>query len=113
MIRRPPRSTRVRSSAASDVYKRQSLLKRAKELGMDSLALTDHGAMYAAIDFYVAAKDLEMKPIIGVEAYLAPGSRFDRKGRGEDRPYHLLLLAKDYSGYQNLVQLTSQANLEG
>ena len=88
-------------------------LRRAKELGMNALALTDHGVLYGAIDFYLAAKELQIKPILGVEVYVAPGSRLDRRGRGEDRPHHLLLLAKDLTGYRNLVQLTTKAHLEG
>ena len=90
-----------------------ALLKRAKELGMDALALTDHGVLYAAIDFYLAARELGMKPILGLEAYVAPGSRLERRGRGEDRPHHLTLLARDLTGYRNLVQLTTKAHLEG
>ena len=90
-----------------------ALLKRAQELGMDSLALTDHGVLYAAIDFYMQAKELGIKPIIGLEAYVAPASRFDRKSRSEERPSHLTLLAKDEVGYKNLLQLTTKAHLEG
>ena len=90
-----------------------ALLKRAKELGMDSLALTDHGVLYAAIDFYMQAKELGIKPIIGLECYVAPGSRFDRKPRSEERPSHLTLLARDEVGYKNLLQLTTKAHLEG
>ena len=90
------------------------LLKRAKELGMSSIALTDHGVMYAAVDFYNAAKELDMQAIVGLEAYVAPNSRFDRKGRGaEERPNHLTLLAKDAVGYRNLVKLTTKSHLEG
>ncbi len=88
------------------------LVKQAKELGMDSLAITDHGALYGAIEFYVAAKEVGIKPIIGCEVYLAPGSRFDRNAGDKDN-YHLILLAKDRTGYQNLIQLITKANLEG
>ncbi len=88
------------------------LVKRAKELGMDSLAITDHGALYGAIEFYVAAREAGIKPIIGCEVYLTPGSRFDR-GAGDKDNYHLILLAKDQTGYQNLIQLITKANLEG
>jgi DNA polymerase-3 subunit alpha len=88
------------------------LVKQAKELGMDSLAITDHGALYGAIEFYVAAKEAGIKPIIGCEVYLAPGSRFDRNAGDKDN-YHLILLAKDRTGYQNLLQLITKANLEG
>jgi DNA polymerase-3 subunit alpha len=88
------------------------LVERAKELGMDSLAITDHGALYGAIEFYVAARGVGIKPIIGCEVYLAPGSRFDRNA-GDKDSYHLILLAKDRTGYQNLIQLSTKANLEG
>ncbi len=88
------------------------LVKRAKELGMDSLAITDHGSLYGAIEFYVAAREGGIKPIIGCEVYLAPGSRFDRNAAGKDN-YHLILLVKDQTGYQNLIQLITKANLEG
>jgi DNA polymerase-3 subunit alpha len=88
------------------------LVKQAKELGMDALAITDHGALYGAIEFYVAAKEAGIKPIIGCEVYLAPGSRFDRNAADKDS-YHLILLAKDETGYQNLLQLVTKANLEG
>ena len=71
-------------------------VKRVKELGMDSAAITDHGVMYGVIDFYKACKEAGIKPIIGCEVYVAPGSRFDREqGAGEDRYYHLILLAEN------------------
>jgi DNA polymerase-3 subunit alpha len=88
------------------------LVKQAKELGMDALAITDHGVLYGAIEFYVAAREAGIKPIIGCEVYLAPGSRFDRNAADKDS-YHLILLAKDQTGYQNLLQLITKANLEG
>lgn len=89
------------------------LVNRAKDLGMDTLAITDHGVMYGAIKFYNAAIDAEIKPIIGVEAYLAQRTRFDKEP-GLDKDYlHQLLLAKNYTGYKNLMKLTSLANLEG
>ena len=72
----------------------KELVDRAKELGMDSMAITDHGVMYGVIDFYRAARAVGIKPIIGCEVYVAPGSRFDREASsGEDRYYHLILLA--------------------
>ena len=83
----------------------KELTARAKELGMDSLAITDHGVMYGVIDFYRAARENGIKPIIGCEIYVAPGSRFDREaGSGEDRYYHMILLAenntvRDLAGY--------------
>lgn len=89
------------------------LVARAKELGMPALALTDHGAMYGAIEFYKTAKSAGLKPIIGVETYLAP-RRFSDKTSGEDtHPYHLVLLAKNETGYHNLLKLVSIAHLEG
>src|SRR3972149_9173472 len=77
------------------------LVQKVKELGMDSLAVTDHGVMYGAIEFYQAAKEAGIKPIIGIEIYIAPGSRFGR-GAADKNNYHLILLAKDKVGYQNL-----------
>jgi len=88
------------------------LVKRAKELGMESLAITDHGVMYGAIEFYISAKEAGIKPIIGCEVYVAPNSRFDRSAGDKDN-YHLVLLAKDQTGYQNLIQLVTKAHLEG
>ncbi|MFC2003216.1 PHP domain-containing protein, partial [Chloroflexota bacterium] len=88
------------------------LVARAKELGMDSLAITDHGVMYGVIEFYLAAKEAGIKPIIGCEVYVAQNSRFSRSAAGKDS-YHLALLAKDQRGYHNLIQLTTKAQLEG
>jgi len=89
------------------------LVSRAKELGMDALALTDHGAMYGAIEFYQACQKAGIKPIIGVEAYVAPNSRHDKRAKIDDHPAHLVLLAKNNQGYNNLLILTSKAHLEG
>ena len=92
----------------------KELAARAKELGMDSLAITDHGVMYGVIDFYRACKEVGVKPIIGCEIYVAPGSRFDREvGRGEERYYHLVLLAEDDLGYHNLMKIVSRGFTEG
>jgi DNA polymerase-3 subunit alpha len=88
------------------------LVARAKELGMDSLAITDHGALYGAIEFYQAAREAGIKPIIGCEVYIAPGSRHDRNTTDRNN-YHLILLAKNHTGYRNLIQLTTKAHLEG
>jgi DNA polymerase III subunit alpha len=88
------------------------LVARAKELGMPSLAITDHGNMHGVIDFYQAAKSAKINPIIGCEIYVAPGSRQGRNS-GDRSPSHLVLLAKDKAGYQNLIQLVTKANLEG
>lgn len=92
----------------------EELAVRAKELGMDSMAITDHGAMYGVIDFYRAAKSAGIKPIIGCEVYVAPGSRFDRENvHGEDRYYHLVLLAENNQGYQNLMKIVSKGFVDG
>ncbi len=92
----------------------KELVARAKELGMDSMAVTDHGVMYGVIDFYRAAREAGIKPIIGCEVYVAPGSRFDREvGSGEDRYYHLVLLAENSQGYQNLIKIVSKGFLDG
>ena len=88
------------------------LVARARELGMDSLAITDHGVMYGAIEFYLAAKKAGIKPIIGSEVYVAQNSRFGRDPSDKDK-YHLVLLAKNDIGYRNLIQLTTKAHLEG
>ena len=90
----------------------QALAAHAAELGMSSLAVTDHGVMYGAIDFYKACKVAGIKPIIGMEAYIAHHSRFDRD-RQESKPYHLIILAQNQAGYQNLLSLASLAQLEG
>ncbi len=96
------------------------LVKRVKELGMDSVAVTDHGNLFGAIEFYSAAKDAGVRPIVGIEAYMAPGDRRDRTytgGKGEsavkDGGYHLLLLAQNRTGFANLLRLSSLAYLEG
>ena len=87
---------------------------RVKELGMDSAAITDHGVMFGCIDFYRAAKAAGIKPILGCEVYVAPGSRFDKEiGREEDRYYHLVLLAENQEGYQNLMKIVSTGFVDG
>ena len=92
----------------------KELTARAKELGMDSLAITDHGVMYGVIDFYRAAREAGIKPILGCEVYVAPGSRFDRESTGgEDRYYHLVLLAENDEGYKNLMKIVSKGFVEG
>ena len=81
----------------------KELIGRAKELGMEHIAITDHGNMYGVIDFYRAAKDAGINPVIGCEVYVAPGSRFDREvSKGEERYNHLVLLAENNKGYANL-----------
>ena len=89
------------------------LIARCKEFGMKTVAVTDHGNMFGAIEFYDYAKKNELKPIVGVEAYIAPGSRLDKKGRADESANHLTLLAMDHTGYKNLCRLVSQAYLEG
>jgi DNA polymerase-3 subunit alpha len=89
------------------------LVERARELDMPALAITDHGAMFGVIDFFRAAKKAGIKPIIGMESYLARRSRFDRDPKLDTKPYHMLLLAKNQTGYQNLLKLASAAQLEG
>ncbi len=92
----------------------KEITKRAAELGMDSLAITDHGVMYGVIDFYKAAKEAGIKPILGCEVYVAPGSRFDKEaGTGEDKYNHLVLLAENNTGYQNLMKIVSRGFTEG
>lgn len=92
----------------------KEITKRAAELGMDSLAITDHGVMYGVIDFYKAAKEAGIKPVFGCEVYVAPGSRFDKEaGTGEDKYNHLVLLAENNTGYQNLMKIVSRGFTEG
>ena len=87
---------------------------RVKELGMNSAAITDHGVMYGVIDFYRAAKEAGIKPILGCEVYVAPNSRFDKESSGgEERYYHLVLLAENNTGYDNLVKIVSKGFTEG
>jgi DNA polymerase-3 subunit alpha len=92
-----------------------ALVSRAKELGMSSLALTDHGNLHGALEFYKTAKDEGVNPIIGYEAYIAPGSRFEKKDAAgsKEASYHLTLLAQNRTGFKNLVKLASAASLEG
>ncbi len=91
----------------------RELAERAVELGMPALALTDHGAMYGAVQFYKACKSVGIKPLIGVEAYLAPRSRHDRDPQLDRKAYHLELLAQNETGYRNLMRLATIAQLEG
>lgn len=94
----------------------KEIVKQAKELNMDSLAITDHGVMYGVIDFYRAAKEAGIKPILGCEVYVAPGSRFDKEpgaGGSDDRYYHLVLLAENDEGYHNLMKIVSKGFVDG
>jgi len=98
-------------SLLDGLAKIDELVGRAKELGMDSLALTDHGNLYGAIEFLKKAKAAGIKPILGVEAYVAPISRFDKNS--DAKYYHLILLCKNLTGWKNLIQLVTKAHLEG
>ncbi|WP_343209578.1 DNA polymerase III subunit alpha [Anaerolentibacter hominis] len=93
----------------------EEMVARARELGMNSLAITDHGVMYGVIDFYKAAREAGIKPIIGCEIYVAPSSRFDREpgGTSDDRYNHLVLLAENNKGYSNLMKIVSRGFTEG
>ncbi|MFL6529763.1 MAG: PHP domain-containing protein, partial [Chthoniobacterales bacterium] len=91
----------------------KELMKKAAALEMPAVAITDHGNLFGAIDFYQEAKKAGIKPIIGCEAYMAPGSIKDRPNNMRDAAYHFTLLAKDEQGYRNLVKLVSAAHLDG
>ena len=88
------------------------LVQRARDLGMEALAITDHGGMYGVVEFYSACREVGIKPILGCELYVAPGSRLD-KTPGDKNPYHLTVLARNNTGYRNLIQLVTSAHLEG
>jgi DNA polymerase-3 subunit alpha len=90
------------------------LVRTAAEMGMPAIAITDHGNMHGVIDFYKAASSAGIKPIIGMEAYVAPGDRTEKRTYGvKDACFHLVLLAKDEGGYRNLIKLATAAHLEG
>src|SRR5213075_2504221 len=93
----------------------ERLMDKAHEMKFPALAITDHGVLYGAIDFYKAAREKGIKPIIGCEVYVAPGSRLEKKSStgGRDVYNHLVLLARDEAGYQNLTKLVTAAHLEG
>lgn len=99
-------------SLLDGLSKLPDMVKRAKELEMEAIALTDHGVMYGVVEFYQQCHKAGIKPIIGVEAYVAR-ENLKQKGRGEEKPYHLVLLAKNERGYKNLLKLTTIAHLEG
>ncbi len=100
-------------SVLDGLSKAGDIVARAKELGQPAVALTDHGVMYGVIDFFNAARKAGVKPIIGMESYLARRSRYDRDPRKDKSPYHLLLLAQNQMGYQNLLKLATLSQLEG
>ena len=91
----------------------KQLVQRAKELGQSAIAVTDHGVMYGAIDFYKEAKANGIKPIIGCEVYVAPRTRFDKVMGFDNAPYHLVLLCENQIGYQNLIKMVSRSFTEG
>lgn len=100
-------------SLLDGLAKVDELIEKAKKEKMTALALTDHGVMYGVIEFYKKAREAGIKPIIGAEIYLAPGSRFSKKIKIDDQPFHLILLAKNDEGYKNLIKLISLGHLEG
>ncbi len=100
-------------SLLDGLAKIDELVNRAKELNFDSLSLTDHGVMYGIPKFYKSATALGIKPIIGVEIYVAPESRFQKRAKIDNKSYHLILLAKNNEGYKNLLQIVTKAHLEG
>lgn len=91
----------------------EKMIKHVKELGMPALAITDHGVMYGVVEFYDKAVKHGIKPVLGCEVYVAPASRFDKKPTDKENAYHLVLLAENQKGYQNLIKIVSQAHLEG
>jgi len=105
--------THTEYSLLDGACKLSALVSRAKELGMDALAITDHGVMYGAVDFYKECKKQEVKPIIGCEVYVAPRTRFDKQHRIDNSPHHLLLLCENDIGYQNLIKLVSKGFIDG
>jgi DNA polymerase-3 subunit alpha len=101
--------THTEYSLLDGMSKMAPLMDRVKALGQEAIAMTDHGALYGAIDFYREATARGIKPIIGLEAYVAQGSRHSRE-RGDSSPYHLVMLARNMTGYKNLIALTNNAN---
>lgn len=91
----------------------ERLMQRVKELGQSAVAITDHGVMYGAVEFYKCAKEYGIKPVIGCEVYVAPRTRFDKQHKVDTSPYHLILLCKNAQGYQNLIKLVSAGFVEG
>ena len=100
-------------SLLDGLSKIDELVKKAKEYNMPALALTDHGVMYGAIEFYQKATQAGIKPIIGVEAYIARNGHKNKRPKIDDRPFHIVLLAKSKTGYQNLIKLVTISYLDG
>ncbi|GFP36014.1 DNA polymerase III subunit alpha, partial [Candidatus Hakubella thermalkaliphila] len=107
-----PLHTHSEFSLLDGAIRIKELVGKIKEMGMRAVALTDHGSMYGAIEFYTEAREAGIKPIIGCEVYVAPKSRFDKASK-EDKSHHLVLLARDAEGYRNLMKLVSKGFLEG
>ena len=107
--------THTEYSELDGLSKIAALTARAKRLGQDSLAITDHGNLYGAIEFYRAARSEGLRPVLGMEAYVAPGDRREREAGREaaTNAYHLVLLAENNTGWRNLIQLSTRAHLEG
>jgi DNA polymerase III subunit alpha len=105
--------THTHYSLLDGLQKVPQLVDRVKELGMNAVAITDHGTMTGAIEFYNYAKKAGVKPIIGLEAYVAPRGMQDKSGKMDANPYHLILLAQNNQGYQNLMRLSTRAHLDG
>ncbi len=100
-------------SLLDGLAKIDEIVSRVKELGMDSIAITDHGNLYGAIEFYKAARSAKIKPILGIEAYIAPGAHTDRATTHDERYYHLILLAENETGWKNLLKLVTKSYLDG
>ena len=100
-------------SLLDGLSKLPDLVKQVKDLGMEAIAITDHGVMYGAIEFYKECLEQDIKPIIGVEMYVAKRGHKDKEGKLDSEPYHLTVLAKNYQGYLNLMKLTTIANIDG
>ncbi|MBI3103767.1 DNA polymerase III subunit alpha [Candidatus Daviesbacteria bacterium] len=113
MVRFVHLHTHTEYSLLDGLSKIPQLVKRVKESGMDAVAITDHGVMYGAIEFYKACIEAGIKPIIGVEMYVAKRSHRDKEGKADAEPYHLTVLAKNYQGYLNLMKLTTIAHCQG
>ncbi len=105
--------THTEYSLLDGLCKIDRLLERTRELGMDALAITDHGVLYGALEFYLKARRAGIKPIIGCEIYIAPTSRHKKQARVDNANYHMVLLAKNNTGYNNLLKLVSEASLTG
>src|SRR5256884_6880140 len=104
---------RTEYSQLDGAVRMKELMKKAVEFGMPAVAVTDHGNLFGAIEFYQEATRAGIKPIIGCEAYIAPGSHKDRPGSRRDAAYHFTLLAENESGYRNLIKLLTAAHLDG